>query len=127
MGTHSRSISFLLILSLLIHFGCSKQQGNQPPVIQSIQLDPEVDLVPGMDIKISAEVYDSEGDPLEFLWESEGGIIAEPENAETTWELYTTAEPLSYEKLTLTVSDGTSSVSRTKTIQVSDGLVMSIS
>lgn len=70
-------------------------------------------------------VTDLDGDPLEFFWESNGGIIKDPIQPSTTWELFTSAEPLSYESVSLTVSDGKETVSKTKTIQVSEGLIMS--
>jgi hypothetical protein len=69
-------------------------------------------------------VTDSDGDPLEFLWQSEGGTVTEPGSLKTTWELFTSAEPYSYEKISLTVTDGKESVTRFETIQLSEGLLV---
>lgn len=110
--------------SLLFLVSCEKQAGNHPPVIKSILLDPEVNFTPGSDIHVSVYVEDKDQDDLEYFWQSEGGDILFPAQASTTWVLDTGAEPLSYERISVSVSDGMSSVSETKTIQVSEGLMM---
>ena len=104
---------------------CLKQQGNHPPEIEVLIMDPTQNYTPGSDIMVTAMVTDRDGDPLQYYWESEGGVIQHPNQVSTTWELYTKAEPYSYESITLTVSDGIESVSSTRTIQVSEGLIMS--
>jgi len=116
---------YILILSMIVQVSCSKNPGNYPPVIKTIILDPSENHTPGSDIGISAMVTDKDGDPLEYFWDSQGGEVAEPGLASSTWELSTASEPLSYESITLTVSDGKETVSKTKTIQVSEGLIMS--
>lgn len=109
---------------LVVLGSCEKQPANHRPVIESILLNPEVNFTPGSDIQVSAQVSDRDQDQLEFLWESEGGYITEPEQRSTTWVLDTGAEPQSYESITVTVSDGKSLVSESRTIQVSEGLMM---
>jgi hypothetical protein len=109
---------FLVLMSSCL------DNGNSPPVVEKIILDPSGNFTPGSDIQLSAIVTDAEGDPLEYYWESAGGIIEDPTAEETGWELYEDAEPLSYESVTLTVSDGKSSDTHTRTIQVSDGLLV---
>ncbi|HDS06355.1 MAG TPA: hypothetical protein ENO05_01905 [Bacteroides sp.] len=119
-----RWISHIAIVLPVFLVSCIGELRNSPPVIESIILDPPENFTPGSDILVSAVVHDRDGDPLEFFWESEGGLIAEPSQASTSWELSTRAEPLSYEHITLTVSDGKELVTRTRTIQVSEGLIM---
>ena len=87
---------------------------NHPPEIEQILLDPAGNFTPGSDITISAVVDDEDGDPLTYRWESEGGLILEPAKLTTSWELHTAAEPLSYEQISLTVSDGKETVSRSR-------------
>lgn len=115
----------LLILYLLLSgvVGCNRL-GNHAPVIQSIVIDPEGNFTPGSEIFLSAQVSDNDGDDLTFLWDSKGGIISDPDKASTTWDLFTSAEPDSYEDITLTVSDGKETVTVTRTIKVSEGLRM---
>ncbi|HER08167.1 MAG TPA: hypothetical protein ENO20_04585 [Bacteroides sp.] len=120
-----KRISQLTIVLLVLMVSCFGELGNSPPVIESVVLDPPGNFTPGSDIQISAIVEDKDGDHLEFFWESEAGIIAEPSQLSTSWELSTLAEPLSYEHITLTVSDGKELVTKTRTIQVSEGLIMS--
>ena len=69
-------------------------------------------------------VTDRDGDALQFKWESHGGHIREPEQPSTVWELSLSSKPLSYESITLTVSDGKGSVARSKSIQLSEGLLL---
>lgn len=115
-------IGFFCLLGMV---SCLKQPGNHAPVIESIILDPQVNHTPGSDIGISAMVTDRDGDPLFYYWESQGGVIDHPDHPSANWELSPDAEPYSYESITLTVSDGMESVSRTQTIQVSEGLIVS--
>ena len=109
-----------IMLGLVSCFG----PDNTPPVIEAIVLDPPGNYTPGSDIEVTAVVSDREGDPVTFLWESEGGIIHQPLEESATWELFTGAEPLSYEEIFLTVSDGKESTTRSKSIQVSRGLLV---
>jgi hypothetical protein len=118
-------ILYMTVVPLLFLGSCIGNLRNNPPVIESIILDPPDNFTPGSDIHISAVVRDRDGDALEFYWESNGGIISEPAQISTNWELSTLAEPLSYESIKLTVSDGKELVTRTRTIQVSEGLIMS--
>jgi len=99
--------------------------GNHPPDIELIILNPSDNYTPGSDIAVSAIVTDRDGDHLDYFWHSQGGLIAEPENPNTIWELATSSEPLSYESITLMVSDGKETSTRIETIQVSKGLIMS--
>lgn len=125
MGFQIRHTTVLIILAMMTQVACLKQSGNHPPVIESIELYPSETFVPGADITVSAVIVDRDGDPLEYFWESQGGLLSDPTARSTNWELYTTAEPLSFEKISLTVSDGIESVTTTKTIQVSEGLIIS--
>lgn len=117
--------SVIWLIGMLWMASCLKQPGNHVPEIEALIMDPTGNYTPGSDIGIAAMVTDRDGDPLEYYWESDGGLIHDPLQATTVWELYTKAEPYSYESITLTVSDGFESVSRTRTIQVSEGLMMS--
>ncbi|MFO7934499.1 MAG: carboxypeptidase-like regulatory domain-containing protein [Bacteroidales bacterium] len=114
---------YMTIVVLVFLASCSDLRNN-PPVIESIILDPPENFTPGSDIRISAIVTDREGDQLEYYWQSEGGIISEPGQISANWELSTEAEPLSYETITLSVSDGRELSTRSRTIQVSEGLIM---
>lgn len=118
-----RNSLLILLLAVIGLAGCNRL-GNLPPVIISIVIDPDGNFTPGSEIFVFAQVSDSDGDDLTFFWDSKGGRISDPDRASTTWELFTSAEPDSYEDITLTVSDGKESVTVTKTIQVSEGLRM---
>jgi len=93
-------------------------------MIEAIILTPDENITPGSDIGISAMVTDRDGDALQYRWESNGGIILDPEQPSTVWELPVTAKPLSYESITLTVSDGKGSATRSTSIQLSEGLFL---
>jgi hypothetical protein len=116
--------TYVGLASLILFGSCEKQPANHRPVIESILLNPEVNFTPGSDIQVSVQVRDKDQDELDYFWEAEGGTILEPEQNSTTWVLDTGAEPLSYESISVTVSDGKSLVSESRTIQVSEGLIM---
>lgn len=122
----SRRWIYILPVYLLVPLICISCFGpdNRPPVIEKIILDPAVNHTPGSDIMVSAIVTDADGDPLTYLWESEGGLIRDPLQLNASWELFTTSEPLSYEEIRLTVSDGKEAVTSRKTIQVDQGLIV---
>ncbi|HDR68153.1 MAG TPA: carboxypeptidase regulatory-like domain-containing protein, partial [Bacteroidaceae bacterium] len=120
-----KRLLYITVLLPLLLVSCISELLNSPPVIEEIILETEGDFTPGSDIRVTAIVADEDGDQLEYLWETQGGIIAEPNQISTSWELSTLAEPLSYESISLTVSDGKEQVTRTRTIQVIEGLVMS--
>jgi hypothetical protein len=120
----NRSVALLLAV-LLVPLACRRDPDNFPPVIESILLDPAGDFVPGYEIAVTAIATDKDGDPLSYLWESDGGAVTRPDEQTTSWEIFTTAEPLSYESIRVTVSDGKESVSLSKTIQISPGLTVS--
>ncbi|MBN1132571.1 MAG: carboxypeptidase regulatory-like domain-containing protein [Bacteroidales bacterium] len=115
---------YILWLFQLCMVSCIGDLMNTPPVIEMITLDPSGNYTPGSEIMVSAVVWDREGDELQFYWESADGIIAEPEQFATTWELSVNTEPLSYETLSLTVSDGREQTVKSRIIQVSEGLIM---
>ena len=119
-----RGLKNIWILGILLIGSCQKDPANHPPVINSIVLEPGRNFTPGSDIKVTVDVEDSDQDDLQFLWDSEGGVLSAPDQRSTNWELDTGAEPLSYESISVTVSDGKSEVSETHTIQVSEGLLM---
>lgn len=119
-----RWMQIILFLSFIVLVSCMKHPGNHAPVIETIILDPVEYFTPGSDIGISAMVTDLDGDAVEYFWSSQNGLILDPDQPSTVWELSTAAEPLSYEKLTLMVSDGKETVSRSRTIQVSEGLAV---
>jgi hypothetical protein len=98
--------------------------GNHAPVINAIILNPDRNFTPGSEINIHAVIEDPDGDELDITWESDGGEIIEHHSSSISWVLFPTAEPFSYEEITLTVSDGKESVRHTETIQVSEGLMM---
>ncbi len=119
-----RGLRNIWILGIILLGSCQKHPANHPPIIESIILEPGRNFTPGSDIKVTADVKDNEQDELQFLWESEGGILSTPDQKTTNWELDSGAEPSSYESITVTVSDEKSIVSETHTIQVSEGLLM---
>ncbi|MGW8314344.1 MAG: carboxypeptidase-like regulatory domain-containing protein [Bacteroidales bacterium] len=93
-------------------------------MIESILLEPADQFTPGSVIGLAAVVWDQDGDDLEYYWESQGGKVLGPFNPTATWELSLEAEPLSYESITLTVTDGRASVTRSKTIRITEGLMV---
>lgn len=116
-----RNIILLLTLALT---SCFKEPGNYPPEISDIVLIPSVELTPGSDIELSAVVSDPDGDDLQFYWEANSGMVKDPFSPVTTWELSMEAEPLSFKRISLTVTDGRASVTRSRTIQVAEGLLL---
>ncbi len=119
-----RGLRNIWILGVFLLGSCQKDPANHPPVIEAIILEPGRNFTPGSDIKVTVDVKDNDQDELQFLWESEGGVLSTPDQRSTNWELDTDAEPSSYESISVTVSDGKSMVSETHTIQVSEGLLM---
>lgn len=120
-----KRIGLLIPVFLACIQSCMKQPANNPPVIESIILYPGTNYTPGSDVEITAQVRDMDGDPLEYFWATKGGVISNPDLPSTVWEISTSSEPLSYESVTLTVSDGKALVSKTRTIQISEGLQVS--
>lgn len=113
------------MLFFVVLWSCQKERGNHLPVIEAIILHPAETHTPGSDIGVTAIVSDRDSDRLEYQWQSKDGTISNPLNFSTVWELSTLASPLSYKSITLTISDGKGSVSRTKTIQVESGHIVS--
>ncbi len=116
--------SLILSLTFAILVSCRSGDDNHEPVIESIVLDPSHNHTPGSDIGISAVVTDRDGDPLDFFWEADAGVISNPSGQTAVWVLSDQAEPFSYETIRLTVSDGRSAVTVSRTIQVAEGLVV---
>ena len=117
-----RQIRHIVIFAFtLAGFSCAGDPDNHPPEIMVIRMDPQDMLVPGLSVKVSALVRDPDGDELLFQWESEGGDLDDPQARETTWRIYDSSEPGSYESLTLTVSDGRESHRYTKSVQIVEG------
>ncbi len=119
-----RGLRNIWILGILLLGSCQKYPANHPPVIEAIVLEPGRNFTPGSDIQVTVDVEDSDQDELQFLWESDGGVLSTPDQRSTNWELDKGAEPSSYESISVTVSDGKSMVSGIHTIQVSEGLLM---
>jgi hypothetical protein len=101
-----RGLRNIWILGIFLLGSCQKHPANHPPVIESIILEPGRNFTPGSDINVTVDVKDNDQDELQFLWESEGGVLSTPDQRSTIWELDTGAEPSSYESITVTVSDG---------------------
>lgn len=118
-----RRLLYIWIPAFVIS-SCLKQPENYPPVIESITLLPSENHTPGSEIGVTAMVTDRDGDLLQFRWESDGGIVHHPDQPSTVWELPLNSKPFSYESITLTVTDGKGSVTRSKSIQVSEGLLV---
>jgi hypothetical protein len=116
-----RWLVYIIVAAAMLS-SCLKQPENYPPVIESIILNPAENFIPGSEIGVAASVTDRDGDALEFHWASNGGSIGEPDLPSTTWELPVSVKPESYVSITLTVTDGKGASTRSKTIQVSEGL-----
>ncbi len=112
-----------MVPAFFLH-SCLKQPENYPPVIDAIVLHPAANHTPGSEIGVSTMVTDRDGDQLQFQWESTGGIVHDPDQPSTVWELPLSSRPFSYESITLTVTDGKGSVTSSKSIQVSEGLLV---
>ena len=119
-----RLLPIIWILAIALLQSCFKDPSNYPPMIESILLDPADQFTPGSVIGLAASVWDQDGDDLEYYWESRSGKIVDPSLPSAVWEISLDAEPLSYESITLTVTDGKSSVTRSKTIRIVEGLLV---
>ena len=120
-----KGLRYIWIGGIIFLGSCQKQPANHLPVIETIVLEPDGNFTPGSDIRVMVSAEDRDHDDLQYLWESEGGSLSTPHQKTTNWELYSGAEPFSYESITVSVSDGKSVVTETKTIQVSEGLIIS--
>ncbi|OJH34865.1 Ig-like domain-containing protein [Cystobacter ferrugineus] len=93
---------------------------NQAPSVDlDINVDPE-GIVAGETVPLFISARDPDGDPLTYSWTTEppgAGVFTSPEQASAEWRSGELKEPATY-KLKVTVSDGTSSESRSVDVQV---------
>lgn len=113
----------LLLCSIFVASGCDSSgtdDGNQPPVIEEILVNPST-VEPSGDAELTAVATDPEGEELSYFWSSEGGEI------ETGLSAYsTTTNPARWNapeetgeyEVKCTVSDSESTVSKTVTVEV---------
>lgn len=79
---------------------------NMPPQIVSVSASP-VQICPGDTTKLIAVVTDADGDPLQYVWSSNIGIISDKTNTESGSEAtYQAATTTGADVITLTVLDG---------------------
>jgi hypothetical protein len=106
-------IRFLMPLTIiLLIIGCGDNEQN-PPIIFSINADPKI-VLPGESANITVEAGDSDKDKLSYLWVASAGSV-EGTGKSVVWK--SPQNEGKYE-LTVTVSDGASSVSETTFIRV---------
>lgn len=113
----------LIFCLAAVSSGCDSSgsdEGNQPPVIEEILINPPT-VEPLGDAELTAVATDPEGEELSYFWSSEGGEI------ETGLSSYsTTTNPARWNapeetgeyEVKCTVSDSESTVSRTVTVEV---------
>lgn len=116
------STGLLLALALLIA-GCdsnSSEDGNEPPVIEEILVNPST-VEPSRGAELTAVATDPEGEELSYFWSSDGSKI------ETGLSSYsTTTNPAQWEspdetgdyEIKCTVGDSESTASKTVTVEV---------
>ncbi|HPE62951.1 MAG TPA: hypothetical protein PLQ49_02450, partial [Methanothrix sp.] len=72
-------ISVIFIFGMLFLISASGQEDNQPPILNSLISDIFSPQDPGMSIRWTADAYDPDGDPLEYMFllkgPSTGGIF----------------------------------------------------
>jgi len=121
---HTPLFVFLLFFSVAFGtLGCdsnSSEDGNEPPVIEEILVNPST-VEPSRGAELTAVATDPEGEELSYFWSSDGGKI------ETGLSSYsTTANPAQWEspdetgdyEIKCTVSDSESTASKTVTVEV---------
>ena len=114
----NRSPSFLkcmipLLMLAVLFFGC----GVLPPVISSITVSPSNRVIAESPVSISAEATSGSGLALTYTWSANGGSLSSNTGKSIVWRA--PSAPGVY-IVTLTVSDGTNSVSDTINMVVVD-------
>lgn len=114
----NRSSSFLkcmipLLMLAVLFFGC----GVLPPVISSITVSPSNRVIAESPVSISAEATSGSGLALTYTWSANGGSLSSNTGKSIVW---TAPSAPGVYIVTLTVSDGTNSVSDTINIVVVD-------
>jgi hypothetical protein len=102
-----------LLMLAVFFFGC----GVLPPVISSITVSPLGRVVAESSVSISAEATSGSGLDLSYTWSANGGNLSSNTGKSIVW---TAPVASGVYVITLTVSDGTNSVSETVNIVVMD-------
>jgi hypothetical protein len=92
---------------------------NRLPSLEEIHLEPE-GLVAGKGVPLFIGASDPDGDPLTYSWKTTppgAGFFTDPTQASAEWRSGELSQPASY-TLEVTVSDGTASETRTRTVVV---------
>jgi hypothetical protein len=107
---------FLFLTCALFLLSCSDPASEQlfKPVINSISFD-RSQIYINQFITVQANVTDEDGDPLKYAWTADGGTFTSATNNPTQWHAGAQAGTFT---LTLSVSDGTFSVSDSRQIKV---------
>jgi len=106
-------IKFLLYLVVIIVvFGCGRTD-SRPPIIFSVKAYPEI-VPPGESSTITVEAGDPDRDKLSYMWAASGGAI-QGTGKTVAW---LPPEIEGKYELTVTVSDGSDSVTETITVRV---------
>lgn len=107
----------ILVISLFL-FSCSDPASEQlsKPVINGISFD-RSQIYVNQFITVQADVTDKDRDPLKYKWTADSGIFTNAENNPTQWHAGPNTGTFT---ITMTVSDGTFSVSGSKQIKVVD-------
>ena len=100
-------------------------EGNEPPVVERLA---DQEVVSGETVKLEATAYDPDGDELTYAWKQDSGprVPLEPSDESQLSVKAPTVEEKTDLVLTLSVSDGLSTVSRRALIQVKPRLRNSI-
>ena len=108
--------TLLLPVLLAVLFACSNPVAEKiyKPEINSISFDRSQIYVKEF-ITVQAGVTDKDKDELSYNWTADGGTFTNPKNNPTQWHAGSTAGTFT---ITLTVSDGTFTVEKSKTIKV---------
>ena len=87
---------------------------NNPPVINSMTAS-ATSVQQGGTVNLSCSASDADGDALTYTWTKTGGTLSSTTGTSTVWTAPTTVGTYT---VTVTVSDGESSVNQSKTINV---------
>ena len=109
-----KRIAIFLLGILLISCSDPVSETQHKPVINSITFDRSQIYVKEF-ITIQASVTDKDNDPIKYTWTADVGDFTSKSNNPTQWHASTQAGTFT---ITLTVSDGTFSVAKSKQIKV---------